>query len=135
MTPTNIDRASLFPTAATPGSRRPLPRFYLPSLSTAAFRLSSKPSPFSPPCYFPSSTSPLCSALPCSSRHHAAPRQAMLSTSHQAKRHRSCNLMPGFTSSERAPSSCCRVSKHQSIEPPQIRFANGSEPPAPSHPP
>jgi hypothetical protein len=56
----------------------------------------------------------------------------MSSTSHQAKHHRSCRLVPGFASSERAPYSSCRVSKHQNAEPPQGRFANGSEPPAES---
>jgi hypothetical protein len=32
--------------------------------------------------------------------------------SHQAKHHWSCRLMPGFTFSQRVPSSSCRVSKH-----------------------
>jgi hypothetical protein len=82
--------------------------------------IASKPCSLSPPHCFPSSTSP------------AAPRQAMLSTSHQAKRHRSCRLMLGFASSECVPSSCCWVSKHQSAEPWQGCFANGCEPPAES---
>jgi hypothetical protein len=44
--------------------------------------------------------------------HRAAPRQALLPTRHQAKHCQSCHLLPGFASSERAPSSSCRVSKH-----------------------
>jgi hypothetical protein len=57
-----------------------------------------------------------CTALPCSSRRRAAPRQAMPSTSHQAKHCRSCRLMPGFTLSEHALSSSCVVSKHHNVE-------------------
>jgi hypothetical protein len=58
-------------------------------------------------------------ALPCLLRRCAAPRQAMPSTSHQAKLCRSYRLMFAFASSEHAPSSCCRVT-------------NSSEPPAES---
>jgi hypothetical protein len=71
------------------------------------------------------------SALPCLSRRRAAPRQVMLSMSYQAKRRRSCRLMSGFTSSELAPSSCCRVSKYQSAKPPSAFALHvDSSPPA-----
>jgi hypothetical protein len=58
------------------------------------------------------------STLSCSPRGRASFRKAMPPTSHQAKRRRSCHLVPGFASFERAPSSSCRVSKHLSVEPP-----------------
>jgi hypothetical protein len=60
----------------------------------------------------------------------AAPHQAMSSMSHQAKHHRSCRLVSSFASSERAPSSCGRVNKHQSAKPPSaIALHVDSSPP------
>jgi hypothetical protein len=76
-----------------------------------------RPISFFPPRCTLSFPSPCCCfALPYSSKHRAAPRQAMPSTSHKAKRRRSCRLVLSFASSERALSSSCQVSKHQSAK-------------------
>jgi hypothetical protein len=66
----------------------------------------------------PSLFHPHLATLLCPAHRSAAPRQVMPLTSHQAKRRWSCRLVLGFASSERAPSSRCRVSKHQSTKPP-----------------
>jgi hypothetical protein len=85
------------------------------SLSITAHGLASKACSLSPPRYFPTSASP-----------------AMLCTAHRgvvpllAKRCRRWATKPSATgavaSSEHAPSSCCRVSKHQSAKPSSAFF-------------
>jgi hypothetical protein len=58
------------------------------------------------------SSASLCFLYAESSPSRAHPHQALPPMSHRAKRCRSFRLVPDFVSSERAPSSSCRVSKN-----------------------
>jgi hypothetical protein len=115
----------------TPGLPEPLDHYAAPvAADCAALCSTSRPRFLSPPsharrghrypCRAPQQGQATLLLLMCTPElpprvplpHRAAPRQALLPTSHRAKHRQSCHLLPVFASFERAPSSSCRVSKH-----------------------